>query len=65
MKRRDLMKRLKQIAAEKEVDFTGPEGSGRGRHETYKIGAVKVHVPRHSEIAEGTAASIIRTAEGA
>jgi hypothetical protein len=29
------------------------------------IGAVKVHVPRHSEIAEGTAASIIRTAEEA
>ncbi|MFJ7168496.1 type II toxin-antitoxin system HicA family toxin [Streptomyces globosus] len=36
-----------------------------GSHEVYDLRGIRLIVPRHSEIAEGTARAIIRAAEGA
>lgn len=65
MKKRDLLKQLREIAAQKGVDFTGPVGRGRGPHDKYLVGATSVIIPRHTEIDEALAKSVIRKAEGA
>lgn len=62
MKKRELLRRLRAIAAEKGSDLVlARQGAG---HEVYDLNGARVIVPRHNEIAEGTARAIIRAAEG-
>lgn len=35
----------------------------QGKHEIWQFGQLRIPVPRHTEIAEGTARAIIRRAE--
>ncbi|WP_026120608.1 type II toxin-antitoxin system HicA family toxin [Nocardiopsis potens] len=62
MKRKDLMRRLREIATDKEVDLVLVR---QGAHEIWLLGRLRIPVPRHNEIAEGTAKAIIRRAEDA
>lgn len=61
MKRRDLMKRLAQIAKAQGVEIRFTEG---GNHTKVWIGDSSEMVPRHTEINEMTAKAIIRKLEG-
>ena len=60
MKRRDLMKRLTQLARAYEVELTTVEG---GSHTKVSVGSVQTTVPRHAEINELTARGILRHVE--
>ena len=57
MKRRDLMKTLRQHAKDLDVDMVETEG---GSHTKVVIGDRRTVVPRHSEINEITAKSILK-----
>lgn len=61
MKYRDLIRRLRRIAAEHDSTLSFVrEGSN---HELWEIGGERIVIPRHREINERTATSIIRHAE--
>lgn len=60
VKRRDLIKRLKDIAKQRGVTYTEKEG---GAHTIVAVGGQQTSVPRHSEINEITASKIIRQIE--
>lgn len=61
MKYRELIRRLRRIAAEHDVTFTFVrEGSN---HELWAIDDERIVIPRHREINERTANSIIRYVE--
>ncbi|WEV71969.1 hypothetical protein [Bifidobacterium sp. ESL0790] len=57
MKRRKLERKLREIARAHHLDLTFREG---GNHTIASIGNVRSSIPRHREINEITAASIIR-----
>lgn len=57
MKRRDLMKRIVSHANSRGLTYTVIEGS---RHTKVKIGDKQTVIPRHNEINERTARSILR-----
>ena len=57
MKRRDLMKRLNEMAAELGLAIDITEG---GSHTKVKLGDRQTVVPRHGEINEITAKAIIK-----
>lgn len=58
MKRRDLLKRLGDAAKANDVTFVLlREGA---EHSIYSYGGARLSIPRHSEIAEGTARKILR-----
>jgi mRNA interferase HicA len=61
VKRRDLMKRLAQIAKARGVEMYVEEG---GNHTKVRIGDRSQMVPRHNEVNEMTAKAIIRAMEG-
>jgi mRNA interferase HicA len=61
MKRRDLMKRLAEIAKQQGVELDVREG---GSHTVVRIGEKVQPVPRHGEINEITAKAIIRKMGG-
>ncbi|MBB5434683.1 hypothetical protein [Nocardiopsis composta] len=62
MKRKDLMRRLREIATDKEVGLVfARQGSARD----LALGQLRIPIPRHNEIAEGTAKAILRRAEDA
>ncbi|WP_424211091.1 type II toxin-antitoxin system HicA family toxin [Streptomyces sp. BI20] len=63
MKKRDLLRTLRAIASEKGVDLVWARTGGS--HEIWTLRTTRLVVPRHNEIAEGTARSIIRAAKGA
>lgn len=58
MKRRDLLKRLEEIA---DTELVRHGGS----HDIYRVGDVQVTIPRHNEINEITAKAIIKEAKSA
>jgi mRNA interferase HicA len=61
MKRKDVMKRLREIAKEKAVALTTEEG---GNHTLVLFDGVKVTtVPRHNEVNELTAKGLLKAAE--
>lgn len=60
VKRNDLLRRLAVIAREDGEELTLTEG---GNHTKVRIGATLLIVPRHKEINEITAKSIIRKAK--
>ncbi len=63
MKRRDLIKKLNQIASQANRTLSiKREG---GNHTIYEINGVPVPVPRHTEISEGLARTIIKQASDA
>ncbi|MDI3421844.1 hypothetical protein [Streptomyces luteolus] len=63
MKKRDLIRTLNQMASDKGVSFSlRRQGSG---HEVWNFGTKTLIIPRHTEIAEGTARAIVRGAEEA
>ncbi|MCI0383463.1 hypothetical protein [Streptomyces sp. CNQ085] len=63
MRKSTLIKELRQIAASKDADLVlARQGA---KHEIYTLRGVSLPVPRHREIAEGTARALIKAAEGA
>jgi mRNA interferase HicA len=61
MKRRDLLKQLAEMADAKQVSFVFVrEGAN---HTVYRFGENNVPIPRHNEIPERLARSILRKAE--
>jgi predicted RNA binding protein YcfA (HicA-like mRNA interferase family) len=58
VKRRDLLKRLEEIA---DTELVRHGGS----HDIYCVGNVQVTIPRHNEINEITAKAIIKEAQSA
>ena len=62
MKRRDLIKRIAGKAKEQQLNWEFVrEGAS---HSLYQLGATRVVLPRHSEINEITALSIMKDLEG-
>ena len=59
MKRRELLKRLEQIAKDRGESFTLVEG---GSHTKAFIGPQMIAVPRHREVSEPTAKTILKEA---
>jgi mRNA interferase HicA len=57
MKREDLLRRLRQIAKERNEEFRVTEG---GRHSRVWIGTQSEPVPRHNEIKEYLARGILK-----
>jgi mRNA interferase HicA len=60
VKRRLLIKTLRSLAKEADVDFTLLRNGAN--HDIYLLGSAKVVVPRHTEINELTARGIIKDA---
>jgi predicted RNA binding protein YcfA (HicA-like mRNA interferase family) len=60
MKRRDLLQRLRDAASDAELEFTSLRN--RGGHEVFSLDGLRIAIPNHREIAEGTARSIMRQA---
>jgi len=59
----DLLKSLTEVANSKDTELE--KLRSRGGHDKYRINTTNLIVPRHREINELTARSIIKTAEGA
>jgi mRNA interferase HicA len=57
MRRRELLAELRRIAKEAHVEMALVRHGGR--HDVYRLGAVTVVVPRHTEINELTARGIL------
>lgn len=62
MKRRDLLRKINQIAKRNDTTAEHTEG---GKHTKITINGKAITVPRHNEIGEGLARTIIRQAEKA
>ena len=60
MKRRVLIRMLRAAAREAALDLVSLRNSGG--HEVLSLGGLRIVVPDHREIAEGTARSILRQA---
>ncbi|MFI5635701.1 type II toxin-antitoxin system HicA family toxin [Streptomyces sp. NPDC051664] len=61
MKYRDLIKRISDAAKAKHVLFTLLRQ--KGSHQTWQCGAIRVVIPKHSEVNEITAESICKSLE--
>ncbi len=61
MKRRDLLKTILTAARAAGLGFESVRS--RGAHEVFSLDGLTIPVPRHREIAEGTARSILRQCE--
>ena len=53
------MKRLREIAKSANTEFTFVR---EGKHEVWSLGGERLYIPRHREISEGVAASILKRA---
>jgi hypothetical protein len=60
MKRRDLIRQLRDAAREAGLEFTSLPNTGG--HEVFSLDGLRIPIPNHREIAEGTAGSILRQA---
>ena len=60
MKRRDLIRQLRDAASAAGIEFTSLRNSGG--HEVFSLDGLLIPIPNHREIAEGTANSILRQA---
>jgi predicted RNA binding protein YcfA (HicA-like mRNA interferase family) len=60
MKRRDLLRQLRDAANDSGLEFTSLRNTGG--HEVFSLDGLRIAVPKHREIAEGTAKSIMRQA---
>lgn len=62
MKRRDLLKELKALAKAQRTEYRESEGAN---HTKVEFGGRRTTVPRHNEINEITASSILKHMRGA
>lgn len=60
MQRRDLIRRLRDAAGEAALEFVSLRNTGG--HEVFSLDGLRIPIPNHREIAEGTARSIMRQA---
>jgi predicted RNA binding protein YcfA (HicA-like mRNA interferase family) len=60
MKRRDLIRQLREAADDAALEFTSLRNTGC--HEVFSLDGLRIPVPIHREVAEGTARSILRQA---
>jgi hypothetical protein len=60
VKRRDLIARIRRSADEAGLELTTLRNTGR--HEVFSLDGLRIPIPNHREIAEGTARSIMRQA---
>lgn len=60
MKKRDLIAKLRKATRAEGLSFAIEEGS---RHHIAKIDKLRIPIPRHTEINEDTAKSILKQAE--
>ncbi len=60
MKRRDLIRQLRDAASDAKLEFTSLRNTGG--HEVFTLDGLRIPIPNHREIAEGTARSIWRQA---
>jgi predicted RNA binding protein YcfA (HicA-like mRNA interferase family) len=60
MKRRDLIRTLRDAASGAKLEFTSLRNTGG--HEVFSLDGLRIPIPNHREIAEGTARSILRQA---
>ena len=63
MKRRQLLRQLAEIASSYGVEFDKDRPAHGGAHDKFAVGRYSVEVPRHRELNEYTARSILRTFE--
>jgi len=60
MKRRDLLRQLRDAAHDAGLEFASLRNAGG--HEVFSLDGLRIAIPNHREIAEGTARSIMRQA---
>jgi predicted RNA binding protein YcfA (HicA-like mRNA interferase family) len=60
VKRRDLVKQIRDAAKSAGIEFVSLRSSGG--HEVFSLDGLRIPVPNHREIAEGTVRSIQRQA---
>jgi len=60
VKRRDLIQRLRDAASDADIDFTSLRNTGG--HEVFSLDGLRIPIPNHREIPQGTARSIMRQA---
>lgn len=60
MKRRDLIRQLRDAAGDTGLDFTPLRNTGG--HQVFSLDGLRIPIPNRREIAEGTARSIMRQA---
>jgi len=60
MKRRDLIRGLRDAAGAAALEFVSLRNTGG--HEVFSLDGLRIPIPNHREIAEGTARSIMRQA---
>jgi predicted RNA binding protein YcfA (HicA-like mRNA interferase family) len=60
MNRRDLISQLRDAANDAAVEFTSLRNTGG--HEVFSLDGLRIPIPSHREIAQGTARSIMRQA---
>lgn len=60
MKRRELIKQIRDAANSAGLEFVSLRNTGG--HEVFSLDGLRIPVPNHREIAEGTAGSILRQA---
>lgn len=60
MKRRDPIRQLRDAASDAKLEFTSLRNTGG--HEVFSPDGLRIPIPNHREIAEGTARSILRQA---
>jgi hypothetical protein len=61
VKRRDLINKIRTAATGADVAFGSIRD--RGDHEVFSLGGIRLAIPRHREIAEGTAQAILKRTE--
>lgn len=60
MERRGLIRELRDAASDAKLEFTSLRNSSG--HEVFSLDGLRIPIPNHREIAEGTARSILRQA---
>jgi predicted RNA binding protein YcfA (HicA-like mRNA interferase family) len=60
MKRRDLIRQLRDTASDAGLELTSLRNTGG--HEVFSLDGLRIAIPNHREVAEGTTRSIMRQA---
>ena len=60
MKRRDLIRQLRDAGDDAGLEFTSLRNTGG--HEVFSLEGLRIPIPNHGEVAEGTVRSIMRQA---
>jgi predicted RNA binding protein YcfA (HicA-like mRNA interferase family) len=60
MKRRDLIRQLRDAASDAGLELTSLRNTGG--HEVFSLDGLRIAIPSHREVAEGTTRSIMRQA---